>query len=160
MSGTSNEDLESALAQIDRVFGKGGSGELAAPASITEHVARVLCRQSVRGLRGNKLTAYINEMWQNHIEDAQEVFSAMSRPTDEMLNDAEGWQPKDAYQDLRTAREQITFLWGVMIDCAEAELSEEALQRKELAAEWEKLSPDEQAARWSEWEAQHGRGPF
>ena len=156
-----DEALTAALAQIDRAFGKGGTGETPPkPPTMTERVARVLFAREFPPVDGVKWEDLSEIERSEYFETARDIFGAMGSPTDEMLNDAEGWQPKDSYQDLETDRERIEFLWQVMLDCAEAELSEETLARKARADEWEKLPQEEKDASWAAWEAEHGTGKF
>jgi hypothetical protein len=123
-------------------------------------VARVLFARDFPPVDGVRFEDLSEPERDEYFDTAREIFRAMGSPTEEMLDDAEGWQPKDSYQDLETERERIEFLWQVMVDCAEAEFSEETLARKARDAEFAKLSPEEQAATWAEWEAKHGSAPF
>jgi hypothetical protein len=148
--------LEAALAQIDRAFGKNATGEVPPlPGTMTERVARVLFRREFPPVDDVKFEDLSEPERDDYFQTARDIFAAMGQPTEEMLDDAEGWQPKDSYHDLETERERIEFLWGVMLDCAEAELSKETLARKAKAEEWDRLSPEEQAASWAKWDEEH-----
>jgi hypothetical protein len=150
------EALSAALDQIDRAFGRSATGEAQPlPGTMTERVARVLYWNDPTQLSGTPFEEIAQPDYDRYVQLARDIFVAMGRPTDGMLNDAEGWQPKDSYQDLETERERIEFLWQVMLECAEAELSEETLARKARGAEFAKLSPEDQAATWAKWEAEH-----
>lgn len=156
-----DQALSAALAQIDQAFGKDAPPYTQTrPASMTESVARELCRQRLivapEELPSERLNQLVDEHWRTFIDRARDVFAAMSVPTEEMLDDVEGWQPKDAYEDLPTERERIEFIWQVMIDCAEAEFSEETLARQAKQAEWDAMTPEQQRANWAEWEAKNG----
>ena len=150
--------LEAALEQIDRAFGKARTGALPSlPGTMTERVARELCRQhhSAAGTRGEQLNLTVDNYWQDWIEAAKGVFAAMGAATDEMLDTAEGWQPKDQYENLETERERIAFLWDVMLTDAEEEYDEQGRCRADLRAaeeaEWDARSPEEQRASWADW---------
>lgn len=160
MLTTKEEALAGALAQIDRAFGKDRTEPLPKPGPMTERVARVLFARDFPPVDDVRFEDLTDPERDEYFDTAREIFGAMSTPTEEMLDDAEGWQPKDSYQELETAREQIQFLWQVMIDCAEAEFSEETLARKARAEEYAKLTPEQQRATWTEWEAKHGVAPF
>lgn len=124
--------LDAALAQIDQAFGKGASEVRVQPATMTERVARELCRQHALkyAVSGDALAQHIEAGWENYVADAQSVFGAMCSPSEEMLDDAEGSQDRDEYQDLETAREQIVFIWQTMLTAAEYELDPDELARK------------------------------
>lgn len=161
---TKQQSLDAALAQIDRAFGKNRTEEMPAPpSSMTERIARALCRQAI--LRQNDgeyrddWAQKVDLSWSGHIADARDIIESMGSPTEEMLDDAEGWQSRDQYEDLETAREQIAFLWNAMLDCAECEYDDDGNSRAEMreneAAAWNALSKEVQEAHWAEWNAKH-----
>jgi hypothetical protein len=130
--------LDAALKQIDKHFGK-GSAPLPRPETMTEAVARELCRQRLlvdeREVPPDALARLVDAHWRGFIQRAQDVFGVMLTPTEEMLDDVEGWQPKDQYQDLETERERIEFIWQTMLTAAEYELDEHTLAQKASLAE-------------------------
>jgi hypothetical protein len=135
--------LDAALEQINRAFGKGAAAHGAPrPETMTETVARELCRQRLlieeRELSADEVDRYVDGYWRTFIQRAQDMFRAMATPTEDMLNDVEGWQPKDQYQDLETERERIEFIWQTMLTCAEYELDEHSLAQKASMAEADK----------------------
>lgn len=149
--------LDAALAQIDRAFGKNGDGaRTELPPTMTERVARSLCGFDA-GSAERK--TYIDEHWRDYIDRAQSVFLTMSTPTADMLGEADYASEHDHYLDLETAREQFAHIWDVMLTHAEYELDERELARKahiaQAQAEFEKMSPEEKAAHWAAWEAEH-----
>lgn len=152
--------LDAALAQIGQAFGK-DVAPCPRPESLTELVAREMCRAHYRheGLSWQQAQIAEDAGWRHWLQDARSLFCALVTPTEEMLDDAEGWQAKDAYQDLETERERIDFLWGVMLDCAEAEYDDEGNSRAEKRAaelaRWNALSQEEREEQWAAWEAEH-----
>lgn len=134
---TEGPAFEAAMAQIDRAFGINAAERRPLPSTMTERVARELAAIAVRaeGLSYEELGQRVDSDWRNYIEDARSVFGVMYQPTAEMLDDVEGSQDRDEYQDLLTAREQIEHIWQVMLTTAEYELDPDELARKERLAE-------------------------
>lgn len=63
---------------------------------------------------------------------------------------------------LHDAADRIDLLHRIIDghEAREAENSEEARARRARDAEWATLPPEEQAARWAAWDADHGPVPF
>lgn len=132
---TDGTALDAALAQIDQAFGT--SLRTGLPATMTERVARQLCRQyqQRQGTHWEMAKAIADNEWPSFVDAARRIFEAMVSPTEEMLDDIEGAMDKDDYQDIETQRERIVYIWQALLTTADYELDEDELARKARQAE-------------------------